>query len=189
MRYSLLAGGKRISPVLTLATARALDHDPARAAADGGGDRADPHLLADPRRPARRWTTTSCGAAGRHATSRTARTSRSWPATACSPRPTGCPRATGGRARRSCWRRCASSRDAISVGGMVGGQYIDVAGRGPRRRRPASHARAEDGQADRGQRRGRAAPAGLVRTAAARRCARSPRSSACCSRSSTTSST
>jgi geranylgeranyl diphosphate synthase type II len=28
MRYSLLAGGKRIRPVLTLATARALDHDP-----------------------------------------------------------------------------------------------------------------------------------------------------------------
>jgi geranylgeranyl diphosphate synthase type II len=29
MRYSLLAGGKRIRPVLTLATARALGHDPA----------------------------------------------------------------------------------------------------------------------------------------------------------------
>jgi geranylgeranyl diphosphate synthase type II len=28
MRYSLLAGGKRIRPVLTLATARALDHEP-----------------------------------------------------------------------------------------------------------------------------------------------------------------
>jgi geranylgeranyl diphosphate synthase type II len=28
MRYSLLAGGKRIRPVLTLAAARALDHDP-----------------------------------------------------------------------------------------------------------------------------------------------------------------
>jgi geranylgeranyl diphosphate synthase type II len=28
MRYSLLAGGKRVRPVLTLATARALDHDP-----------------------------------------------------------------------------------------------------------------------------------------------------------------
>ncbi len=30
MRYSLLAGGKRIRPVLTLATARGLGHDPAR---------------------------------------------------------------------------------------------------------------------------------------------------------------
>jgi geranylgeranyl diphosphate synthase, type II len=30
MRYSLLAGGKRIRPVLALATARALDHDPAQ---------------------------------------------------------------------------------------------------------------------------------------------------------------
>ena len=30
MRYSLLAGGKRVRPVLALATARALGADPAR---------------------------------------------------------------------------------------------------------------------------------------------------------------
>ena len=51
MRYSLLAGGKRIRPVLCLATARALGMDP-EPAADRGGPRADPHLFADPRRPA-----------------------------------------------------------------------------------------------------------------------------------------
>ena len=51
MRYSLLAGGKRIRPVLALATARAIGSDEADAAARRGA-RADPHLLADPRRPA-----------------------------------------------------------------------------------------------------------------------------------------
>ena len=52
MRYSLLAGGKRIRPVLALATARAVGLEQRRGDAAGGGDRADPHLLADPRRPA-----------------------------------------------------------------------------------------------------------------------------------------
>ena len=52
MRYSLLAGGKRIRPVLALATARRGRAGAARGAAAGGRDRADPHLLADPRRPA-----------------------------------------------------------------------------------------------------------------------------------------
>ena len=52
MRYSLLAGGKRIRPVLALATAEALGRDRRRGAAARGGDRDDPHLLADPRRPA-----------------------------------------------------------------------------------------------------------------------------------------
>ena len=52
MRYSLLAGGKRIRPVLALATARALGARPGARAAGRRGDRADPHLLADPRRPA-----------------------------------------------------------------------------------------------------------------------------------------
>ena len=52
MRYSLLAGGKRIRPVLALATAAAIGDRSGRASAAGGGARADPHLLADPRRPA-----------------------------------------------------------------------------------------------------------------------------------------
>ena len=51
MRYSLLAGGKRIRPVLCLAAARAGGPRPGRGAARRRGDRADPHLLADPRRP------------------------------------------------------------------------------------------------------------------------------------------
>ena len=48
MRYSLLAGGKRIRPVLALATARSIGLDPERVL-----PAADPHLLPDPRRPAR----------------------------------------------------------------------------------------------------------------------------------------
>ncbi len=36
MRYSLLAGGKRIRPVLALATAIAIGRDPRRGAAAGG---------------------------------------------------------------------------------------------------------------------------------------------------------
>ena len=52
MRYSLLAGGKRIRPVLCLAAARAAGSRSGSGAPGGGGDRADPHLLADPRRPA-----------------------------------------------------------------------------------------------------------------------------------------
>ena len=52
MRYSLLAGGKRVRPVLALATARALGAPPERFLPVASRDRADPHLLADPRRPA-----------------------------------------------------------------------------------------------------------------------------------------
>src|SRR6202046_1832807 len=53
MRYSLLAGGKRIRPVLVLATAEAVGRERAPVLAPAaGGDRADPHVLADPRRPA-----------------------------------------------------------------------------------------------------------------------------------------
>ena len=53
MRYSLLAGGKRIRPVLALATAEAVGIDRQRGPAAGRCDRAHPHLLADPRRSAR----------------------------------------------------------------------------------------------------------------------------------------
>ncbi len=52
MRYSLLAGGKRIRPVLALSTARALGAEPARFLPVATAHGADPHLLADPRRPA-----------------------------------------------------------------------------------------------------------------------------------------
>ena len=48
MRYSLLAGGKRIRPVLALATAHAVGMDDRDRAPARGGARAHPHLLADP---------------------------------------------------------------------------------------------------------------------------------------------
>ena len=51
MRYSLLAGGKRIRPVLTLAVAEG-SGGRATGAAGGGRLGADPHVLAHPRRPA-----------------------------------------------------------------------------------------------------------------------------------------
>ena len=53
MRYSLLRRGKRIRPVLALATALAVGPRPSRGDAARRRDRADPHILADPRRPAR----------------------------------------------------------------------------------------------------------------------------------------
>ena len=49
---SLLAGGKRIRPVLALATAEALRRPPADVLPLAAAHRDDPHLLADPRRPA-----------------------------------------------------------------------------------------------------------------------------------------
>ena len=49
MRYSLLAGGKRIRPVLALATADAIGRTDVLGAPARGGDRADSHVLADPR--------------------------------------------------------------------------------------------------------------------------------------------
>ena len=58
MRYSLFAGGKRLRPMLTLAAAAAVRQQlrgAAEAASRAAGrvrDRADPHLLADSRRPA-----------------------------------------------------------------------------------------------------------------------------------------
>ena len=52
MRYSLLAGGKRIRPVLALATARAIGREAGRGPAARRRHRAHPHLLAHPRRPA-----------------------------------------------------------------------------------------------------------------------------------------
>ena len=52
MRYPLAGGGKRIRPRLCLAAARAGGADPATALPAAAADRAHPHLLARPRRPA-----------------------------------------------------------------------------------------------------------------------------------------
>ena len=82
----------------------------------------------------------------------------------------------------------AELADATGVNGMVGGQYIDVRGVS---RRPAPAARAQDGPADRGVGRVRAARSGAPATHRLHSPAsvRSLPNSACCSRSSTTSST
>jgi hypothetical protein len=53
IRYSLLAGGKRIRLVLALATASAIGREPAWALPLAVAMGAHPHLLADPRRPPR----------------------------------------------------------------------------------------------------------------------------------------
>ena len=52
MAYSLLAGGKRVRPVLCLATARSAGADPGVGPSRCGSDRAGPYVLAHPRRPA-----------------------------------------------------------------------------------------------------------------------------------------
>ena len=87
MRYSLLAGGKRVRPVLCLATAEGFGCAAERRAADRARARARAHVLARPRRSARRSTTTTCGAAGRRRTCASARTSPCSRATHCSTTP------------------------------------------------------------------------------------------------------
>ena len=52
MRYSMLAGGKRVRPTLCMETAWIFGAEPSRAPFRGG-HRAHPHLLAYPRRPSR----------------------------------------------------------------------------------------------------------------------------------------
>ena len=77
-----------------------LGDDPGAPPADRRGDRADPHLLAHPRRPARDGRRRPAPRAARPATGCSARTSRSSPATRCSPRPCAwsCERQDGGPA-------------------------------------------------------------------------------------------
>ena len=125
MRYSLLAGGKRIRPVLALATAEAIGRDARVGAAAGRGARADPHLLADPRRPAG--------------------DGRRRPAPGAPHLPQGVRRGRRDPGRRRALRRgvqaaadraagrsgqsaaAAELAAATGVQGMVGGQYLDVA--------------------------------------------------------------
>ena len=124
---------------------------PRRGAAARRGARDDPHLLADPRRPA--------GDGRRRPAPRQAdlprglRRGRRDPrrATGCSPRRCALVLARTRRARRrTCSPRVRELTAAAGVGGMVGGQYLDVtapadldAGRA------APPARAEDGPPDR----------------------------------------
>ena len=52
MRYSVLAGGKRLRPILVIAGAEAVGGQAETVHAHGVRARADPHVLAHPRRPA-----------------------------------------------------------------------------------------------------------------------------------------
>ena len=128
MRYSLLAGGKRIRPVLALATARALGREPRERAPARRRARADPHLLADPRRPAGHGRRRAAPRPpdvpralrrGRRDPRRRRPLRRGVPAACCTSR-----RAT----RRAVLAAVGELADATGVNGMVGGQYIDVRG-------------------------------------------------------------
>ena len=93
----------------------------------------------------------------------------------------------GGPAER---RLRATATLARAVDGMIRGQYLDVRPeRRPRRGRPAAPVLAQDGAADRGRRRPRARPRRRRRTTSPRRTGRSRPRSGWASRSSTTCST
>jgi geranylgeranyl diphosphate synthase type II len=124
MRYSLLAGGKRIRPVLALATARASGREPETVC------RSPPRSSSSTRTrssttTSRRWTTTTCAAAAERVIA--VRRGRGHPGR--------------GRLYAEAFRlvlaraggRPAAVLDAVAswrrppgVDGMVGGQYIDV---------------------------------------------------------------
>ena len=157
MRYSLLAGGKRIRPVLCLATGRALGGRARRSAADRSRDRADPHLLADPRRSAgdgrRRAASRATDLARRHGEDVAILAGDALFAEAI--------RLIAERQRGEPARVLAAIREiagATGVDGMVGGQYVDVTGGGADAVLAARAARAEDRPADRRQRRSGAGP-------------------------------
>ncbi len=126
MRYSLLAGGKRIRPVLALATSRSLGAEPeSMLPAAAAIELIHTYSLIHDDLPAmdddelRRGRPTShvvfgenvAILAGRRAVRRGAAPVR---------------RAPARRAGRRCWRRLRELLGAIGVDGMVGGQYVDV---------------------------------------------------------------
>ena len=130
MRYSLFAGGKRIRPILCIEAARAVADDADGVAACGLLAGADPHLLADPRRPA--------GARQRRLPPRQAHQPQSLRRRHGDPggRCAADPRLPGARAacrvdadRKS--RLIAELATASgTVGGMIGGQVADLEGEG-----------------------------------------------------------
>ena len=188
MRYSLLAGGKRIRPVLALATARALGAEPERYLPVAAAiELIHTYSLIHDDLPAmdddelRRGRPTSHVKYGEDVAILAgdglfAEAIRLF----CE------------RSRASPARVLAALRElaaATGVDGMVGGQYVDVTGEALDAEALRGAARAEDGPADRRQRRRRADPRGGWPNLRQSRTAGSPTSSASSSRSSTTSST
>ena len=147
----LAAGGRQAHPAGARARDRARGRaGAARGAAAGGGDRADPHLLADPRRPAGDGRRRAAPRARRPAMWRSARTSRSSPATACTRRRSAiCSRASA-RRPSACSRRPPSWRARpASTAWSAGSTRTSArsAPAGPDGAAPA--ARAEDRPSDR----------------------------------------
>ena len=149
MRYSLLAGGKRIRPVLALATARALGRDPADVLPLAAAlELIHTYSLIHDDLPAMDDDDLRRGRATCHVA--TARTWRSWPATASTRRRSG-----------SCFASSAASRADVlaAVGELAAATGVDGHGRRPVHRRegprragrgdPPPAARAQDGPLDR----------------------------------------
>ena len=187
MRYSLLAGGKRIRPVLALATAEAVGEEPENVLPLAGAlELIHTYSLIHDDLPAmdddelRRGRPTCHVRYGDDVAILAGDGLFAEAMRLVLEQQAGDP----GRVLAA----LAEIADAAGVGGMVGGQYMDVRGRG--RRGPAPRPRAQDRAADRRVGRGlRAALQGHERTCHNSPIAGSLRSWASCSRSSTTSST
>ena len=150
MRYSLLAGGKRIRPVLALATAEALERDPDEVLPLAGAlEMIHTYSLIHDDLPAmdddelRRGQPTCHVAYGEDVAILAGDGLFAEAAAARARRAAGRAGARAGRGPR------ARGRGEV-VSGMVGGQYLDVAGdRATSTRRPPPSARAQDRRADR----------------------------------------
>ena len=162
MRYSLLAGGKRMRPVLALATARALGAEPSRfLPAAAAIELIHTYSLIHDDLPAmddddlRRGIPTSHVKFGEDVAILAGDGLFAEAVRLFSEQPGPADRVLAALAELSA---------ATGVDGMVGGQYVDVAGDAGRRRGAALAARAQDRPADRRQRRRRTDPRGSART-------------------------
>ena len=157
MRYSLLAGGKRIRPVLALATAHAIGVDsetvlPLAAAIE----LIHTYSLIHDDLPAMDDDDLRRGRPTCHRVYRRGRRHPGRRRALCGGVQAVVDRAAGGAGRRARRRRRAGR--CHRRGGMVGGQYLDVAGTAPAGADGLAAARTKDWTIDRGQRRVRAAP-------------------------------
>ncbi len=121
-----------------------------RGAAARRGDRADPHLLADPRRPAGDGRRRPAPRDARPVTSSSARTSRSWRATASTPRRSGtCSRTSARRPSVSCRPPQSWPRRPASTAWWAASTPTSAPARRPGPAALAPAARAEDRTPDR----------------------------------------